>query len=56
MKTSFVRALCAMTALAMTTAYAWDPDKDKDKERHEKAMGAKAEMLEPDRLLAGGAA
>jgi lipid-binding SYLF domain-containing protein len=50
MKTIVTRALCVIAALAMTTAYAWDPDKDKDKdkERHEKAMAAKAEMLEKD--------
>ena len=48
MKTKFVRALCAMTALAMTTAYAWDPEKDKDKERHESAQAAKAQMLDKD--------
>ena len=48
MKTIITRALCVIAALAMTTAYAWDPDKDKDKERHEKAMAAKAEMLEKD--------
>jgi lipid-binding SYLF domain-containing protein len=48
MKMNFIRALCAMTALAMTTAYAWDPDKDKDIERHEKAMAAKAQMLDKD--------
>jgi lipid-binding SYLF domain-containing protein len=48
MKTIITRALCVIAALAMTTAYAWDPDKDKDKERHEKAMAAKAEMLDKD--------
>jgi lipid-binding SYLF domain-containing protein len=48
MKTIVSRALCVIAALAMTTAYAWDPDKDKDKERHEKAQAAKAEMLDND--------
>ena len=46
MKTITVRALCAIAALAMTTAYAWDPKKVE--ELHEKAQEAKAVMLEKD--------
>lgn len=46
MKTIIVRALCVTAALAMTTAYAWDPKKAE--ELHEKAQAAKAEMLEKD--------
>lgn len=46
MKTTIVRMTCMLAALAVTTAYAWDP-KDVD-ERHEKAMTAKKEMLDKD--------
>ena len=46
MKTLLIRASCVLAAFAVTTAYAWDP-KDVE-ERHEKAMEAKAEMLDND--------
>jgi lipid-binding SYLF domain-containing protein len=46
MKVITVRALCVITALAMTTAYAWDPKKSE--ELHEKAQEAKTEMLDKD--------
>lgn len=46
MKTAITRALCATAALAMTTAYAWDPKKAD--ELHDKAQDAKAEILEND--------
>ena len=38
--------MCAFAALAVTTAYAWDPKETE--ERHEKAQEAKAEMLDKD--------
>ena len=38
--------MCAFAALAVTTAYAWDPKEIE--ERHEKAQAAKTEMLEKD--------
>jgi lipid-binding SYLF domain-containing protein len=46
MKTMIARATCVLAALAMTTAWAWDP-KEVD-ERHEKAMEAKKVMLDKD--------
>jgi lipid-binding SYLF domain-containing protein len=46
MKTMIARATCVLAALAMTTAWAWDP-KEID-ERHGKAMEAKKEMLDKD--------
>ena len=46
MKTMIMRATCVVAALAMTTAWAWDP-KEID-ERHGKAMAAKKEMLDKD--------
>lgn len=46
MKRSIVRAVCAFAALAVTTAYAWDPAEID--ERHAKAQEAKAAMLEKD--------
>jgi lipid-binding SYLF domain-containing protein len=46
MKTMIVRATCLVAALAMTTAWAWDPEEVE--ERHGKAMEAKAMMLDKD--------
>jgi len=46
MKTIITRALCVIAALAMTTAYAWDPDKVEEYDA--KAQAAKAEMLDKD--------
>ena len=46
MKSLLVRTMCAVAALAVTTAYAWDPKEIE--ERHEKAQAAKAEMLDKD--------
>ena len=46
MKNLVVRTICAFAALAVTTAYAWDPKEIE--ERHEKAQEAKAEMLDKD--------
>ena len=46
MKNLIVRTMCVVAALAVTTAYAWDPDEIE--ERNEKAQEAKAEMLEND--------
>ena len=46
MKTLIMRATCVVAALAMTTAWAWDPEEIE--ERHAKAMEAKAEMLDQD--------
>ena len=46
MKNMIVRATCVLAALAMTTAWAWDP-KEVD-ERHGKAMETKKEMLDKD--------
>jgi lipid-binding SYLF domain-containing protein len=46
MKTMMIRAVCLTAMLAVGTAFAWDPDKIK--ELNEKAMEAKAEMLEAD--------
>jgi lipid-binding SYLF domain-containing protein len=46
MKSLLVRTMCAVAALAVTTAYAWDPKEIE--ERHEKAQEAKASMLEKD--------
>ena len=46
MKTAIISALCMTVALAMTTAYAWDPNKAE--ESHQKAQVAKAAMLEKD--------
>jgi lipid-binding SYLF domain-containing protein len=46
MKTLILRATCVVAALAMTTAWAWDPEEVE--ERHGKAMEAKKEMLDKD--------
>ena len=46
MKTLIMRATCVVAALAMTTAWAWDPEEIE--ERHAKATEAKAEMLDKD--------
>ena len=46
MKNLVVRTMCAVAALAVTTAYAWDPKEIE--ERHAKAEEAKATMLEKD--------
>ena len=46
MQTIIIRTVCLMALLAVGTAQAWDPDKIKD--LHEKAMEAKAAMLEAD--------
>ena len=46
MKTLITRATCVVAALAMTTAWAWDPEEIE--ERHAKATEAKAEMLDKD--------
>ena len=46
MKTLIVQTMCTFAALAVTTAYAWDPKEIE--ERHEKAQEAKAEMLDKD--------
>ena len=46
MKTRIVQTICTFAALAVTTAYAWDPKEIE--ERHEKAQEAKAEMLDKD--------
>ena len=46
MKTLIACATCALTAFAITTAYAWDPGKID--ELHAKAEEAKAVMLEKD--------
>ncbi len=46
MKTMMIRAVCLAAMFAVGTASAWDPEKVE--ELHEKAMEAKAEMLEND--------
>ena len=46
MKKLLIRVVSLFAALAVTTAYAWDPKEVE--ERHEKAMEAKAEMLDQD--------
>ena len=46
MKNLLIRTISLFAALAVTTAYAWDPKEVE--ERHEKAMEAKAEMLDKD--------
>ena len=46
MKNLLIRAVSICAALAVTTAYAWDPKEVE--ERHEKAMEAEAEMLDQD--------
>jgi lipid-binding SYLF domain-containing protein len=46
MKNMIVRATCVVAALAMTTAWAWDPEEAEEK--HAGAMEAKGEMLEND--------
>lgn len=46
MTNSIVRGVCLLTALAITSAHAWDPKEIE--ERHAKAEEAKAEMLEND--------
>ena len=46
MKKLIVGTICAFGALAVTTAYAWDPEEIE--KRHEKAQEAKAEMLDND--------
>jgi lipid-binding SYLF domain-containing protein len=45
-KSLIIRTICGFAALAVTTAYAWDPEEIE--ERHEKAQEAKAEMLDKD--------
>jgi lipid-binding SYLF domain-containing protein len=46
MKISIVQTVCVFAALAVTTAYAWDPAEID--ERHAKAQEAKAVMLDKD--------
>lgn len=46
MKAILIRTVCLTAMLAVSTAYAWDPKKAE--KLHEKAMEAKAEMLEDD--------
>jgi lipid-binding SYLF domain-containing protein len=46
MKTMMIRAVCVTAMFAAGTAFAWDPDKISD--LNEKAMEAKAAMLEAD--------
>jgi lipid-binding SYLF domain-containing protein len=46
MKSLIAKTICIVAALAVTTAYAWDPDEIE--ERNEKAQEAKAEMLDKD--------
>ena len=46
MKNLMVRTICIFAALAVTTAYAWDPKEIE--ERNQKAQEAKAQMLDKD--------
>lgn len=46
MTTYLVRTICVLAAVAVSTAYAWDPKEAE--ELHEKAQAAKTQMLDKD--------